>query len=432
MDIVKICPKCRKVYMSKEISHCDKCSVQLVFHPKDNLNGNRVLIILVTIVSVLILAVIVLIFFLLLNSKQKTYSPESQLLYEDVMQTEKAKEQTSVITELNHEIGFTTISNENVTEESIQYSDIQKQTLMTSDEKTITTTTVTVKKTSAVTTTTTETTSELMSPIFMSGQDGHANIVNGGYACTDAYAYYFSDASGLYRMDGERNTRTLMTNRAFYLNIVQDTLFFVNADRNNALCAIKTDGTGYQVLLDEYCYELTYYEGWLYFNRMTNSSNAICRIRPDGTGFTVLMGCYEWYMSISEDTIYFCNYDDGYKLYAMNTDGTNQRVIYNGECSDICIAENKIYFSSDRTSRKLCSMNLDGTGFQQLTTAYAKHINYYNGKIYFVSDDSKLYACNPDGNNITKYADETITYPIFTPGIVFYEDAAGYISIITT
>ena len=105
-------------------------------------------------------------------------------------------------------------------------------------------------------------------------------------------------------------------------------------------------------------------------------------------------------MDIVNDKVYYVNYDDNYKLYEMDLDGGNIKVINNDQCSDVCVIEDAIYFSSDRDTRYLYSMNPDGTNVNQINSVFTKHTNYVDGRIYYVSDDKNFYSCLPDGSDV--------------------------------
>ncbi len=249
------------------------------------------------------------------------------------------------------------------------------------------------------------------------------NIVNGGSAGYDGEYYYYSNYA-LYKQDAgfEEDAVMLTDARAYYLNVHDDVIYFVNADEDNAICCISTNGTGYEVLYNHYCYELTYYDGWLYFSRMIGSERTICRMKPDGTGLTVLAYHEAWYMNVYADRIFFCNYDDGRSLYAMDLDGTHKEQLYAGECSDLCVTQSRIFFSANCDDRWLYRMNLDGSGTELIGERYTKHTNYFGGMLYYVGDDKKIYACKTDGSNVRQVSSsEGVKFPVIFPNTIFYE-----------
>lgn len=227
-----------------------------------------------------------------------------------------------------------------------------------------------------------------------------ANIVNGGFCCYDDGQYYFGDSELKKSSFISSNDQiTIYNGSTYYLNPVDDYLYFTTPNENNSICRVKKDGSNFEVLYNNPCHELTYYEGWLYFcSNMGGENYHICRMNPDNLEVKILYDCREWYMSIYNDRIFFCNCDDNYNIYSMNLNGTDCKPIYYGECYDLCIANNKIYFSKGAQSRQLYRIDLDGSNLSLLRDSYTIYTNYRDDKLYYVDSDGLLCKCNLDGS----------------------------------
>lgn len=388
---------------------------------------NTTLILLISLAALLLIAVIFILFLLLRPEKnnQQDHIPNGGLAIE--------METTAGTTEApapKTEFAFV----ENTATESPAVLTVRTEpttTAKVTKPETTTAIMTTTRKTATVAATTTTKAAETPESLPEYGEGGISNILNGGYAARDENYVYFSDENGLYRYNNSESMQ-LTDFRTYYINEQDDYLYFTNANEGNMICRMKKDGSGYEVLLDAYCYELTLYDGWLYFSTDVSGSRAISRMKPDGSELTSLVQTTVWYMCILEDTIFYCDYDNDYKLCAVNTDGSNQRVLFEGECSDLCAANGRIYFSADRTTRQLYSMNPDGSDFLMEAPNYAKHTNYMNGRLFFISDDSKLYTCVPSTGQVELYADVEMTYPVLLPGMIFFEDESGVVYQYTT
>ena len=105
----------------------------------------------------------------------------------------------------------------------------------------------------------------------------------------------------------------------------------------------------------------------------------------------------------ADGTIYLgsSTYPEGYNLYAINPDGTQQWAFPtgNGITSSPAIGpDGTIYFGSD--DRKLYAVNPDGTQKWAFTTGFnvvSSPAIGTDGTIYVGSEDDKLYAVNADG-----------------------------------
>lgn len=243
-----------------------------------------------------------------------------------------------------------------------------------------------------------------------------ANIVNGGFCCYDDGQFYFGDVK-LKKSNflSISNPTTIYNGSTYYLNSVEDYLYFTTPNENNSICRVKKDGTDFEVLYNMPCHELTYYKGWLYFCCKTeNEKYQICRMNLDDFKVTVLYNCLEWYMSIYDEKIFFCNYYDNNNIYSMNLDGSGCKPIYYGECYDLCIVHDKIYFSQGVQSRELYCIDLDGGDLTLLRDSYTIYTNYRDDKLYFVDSKGFLCKCNLDGTqseivqNLSSYSYVTL------------------------
>lgn len=243
-----------------------------------------------------------------------------------------------------------------------------------------------------------------------------ANIVNGGFCCYDDGHFYFGDVK-LKKSNflSISNPTTIYNGSTYYLNSVEDYLYFTTPNENNSICRVKKDGTDFEVIYNMPCHELTYYKDWLYFCCKTgNEKYQISRMNLDDFEVTVLYDCLEWYMSIYNDKIFFCNYYDNNNIYSMNLDGSDCKCIYYGECYDLCIVHDKIYFSRGIRSRELYCIDLDGGDLTLLRDSYTIYTNYRNDKLYYVDSKGFLCKCNLDGTqseivqNLSSYSYVTL------------------------
>lgn len=283
------------------------------------------------------------------------------------------------------------------------------------------TTTVTTTETTetTVTSTTTETTtqSETTAPPVTTappapapspaGDTAAANIINGGYVTSDGDTLFYSTEAGCIYAETNGETKTIYNTRASYINPVGDSLIFCNWSSGNYICSIKKDGSGFTILNQAYCYELTYYDGWLYFSEMTDPQNAgsgnyICRMRPDGSGYTRLMQAHCWYMNVADGKIFFVNYGNNYSLDIMNVDGSGHTSLINS-VSDLCVSGGRIYYSSSRDDRWLYSMNYDGSDNQLIRDDYTKCTNVSGSMIYCVDENDHLLVIDTKNNSGVVY-----------------------------
>lgn len=297
----------------------------------------------------------------------------------------------------------TTISQE-TTEPDVP-KETESTTAITTTETTETTatSTTTAPTTQSVTTASPVTTAPPIPSPSPENGTASANIINGGYVTSDGVTLYYSTEAGCIYSESNGETKIVYNTRASYINSVGDSLIFCNWSNGNYICSIKNDGSGFNILNPAYCYELTYYDDWLYFSEMTDPGNAsagnyICRMKPDGSEYTRLIQAHCWYMNVADGKIFFVNYDNNYSLDVMNIDGSGHTSLINS-VSDLCVSGGRIYYSSSRDDRWLYSMNYDGSDNRLIRDGYTKCTNVYGNMIYCIDENDHLLVIDLQNNS---------------------------------
>lgn len=131
-----------------------------------------------------------------------------------------------------------------------------------------------------------------------------------------------------------------------------------------------------------------------------NENEEICTIKIDGTGFNRLTNNSNWdiYPAWSPDNseiAYLSFRDDDLDIYVMNSDGSNQHLLFDsgGHDADIHWIDNTIVFTSNSSIWKI---NEDGTEPNQLTFP-PKAGEWGNANLPFGDYDPQL---SPDGKKV--------------------------------
>ncbi|MBQ6180834.1 MAG: DUF5050 domain-containing protein [Ruminococcus sp.] len=262
-----------------------------------------------------------------------------------------------------------------------------------------------------------------------SSEGGASNIANGGYACSDGDKIYYSDASKFYSVKNGRST-VIGNYSAHYMNMVGNDIYLCNGSADNCICVVKRDGSDFRVLRNSYCYELTYYDGWLYFSEVDGNTNYICRMKPDGSEYTRLKQVKAWYMCLYAGNIYYVNYDNNYSLDVMPVSGGNNSTLIFFPTSDLCIAGGRLYYSSDRDLRWLYSINPDGSDMKLVRSEYTKHTNIMGDNIYCTDSSDHLVVMGLNGNSSKVYSElGYISFPVMTGSTLFTRGQNGETNI---
>ena len=177
--------------------------------------------------------------------------------------------------------------------------------------------------------------------IFMSCQhqrsdmgNSNSNLFNMGYVANDDQNIYFcaltEGNSGIYKADLDGSNKTLLCNEhGFYINIIDNWIYFVNSI-DNKIYRMDKEGGNKLKISDIEATSLLAYKNKLY-----------------------VIGVYEPY---------------GCNLFVMNLDGTEEKNICEEYVGDISIYNNRIYYTyiTEDNEGYLCSMDIDGNNKETL------------------------------------------------------------------
>jgi len=202
------------------------------------------------------------------------------------------------------------------------------------------------------------------------------NINNYGYVLVDGNDIYY--------------TKVIITDLSYYSNIYK----YNTANKSEIIVAeVEVDDS------NEMNAYLTLYNGELYFlpyflhDSMNESSPNIYKVKPDGENIVptaILNEISCTFMQIKGGVLYYYDDIDG-KLYSMNPNGTNRKVVCEAAMLSISIEGSNAYFSEDEM---LMSVNLKGGepyaifDFSELDEGFfLKDIVAEGSYIYYLDDE---------------------------------------------
>ncbi|MGI6546440.1 MAG: DUF5050 domain-containing protein [Fastidiosipilaceae bacterium] len=199
----------------------------------------------------------------------------------------------------------------------------------------------------------------LASEVFCESRTGRLYIADG--------AFFLHDTAGtgyLYRVDEDTGAFTQLNGRTQYrcLNIVEDKLFFIDADNAGGIYRCDFDGGDLRLLNSNRCESFCIYDGRLY----TNAAGFLISMDLDG-------GNIETYTNIPA---YFPNVTDGAIFYIAGEDRTlewqspNGRVRYTvlpSHTRQFNIAGRWIFFVNEEDGGALWRAGIDGSQSKKVT-----------------------------------------------------------------
>lgn len=283
---------------------------------------------------------------------------------------------------------------------------------------------------------------EATTPIDMHGiGNSPGNNINSGLlASKDGWIYYNSspfsekNESALYKakIDGSEKTK-LSQDSPYFINVVEDWIFYINASDDHTLYRIKNDGTSREKLTEKAVWSMMVIDNWIYYAQQY-SPPKFKKMQVDGSSTTVIGTDEPELMGISNEWIYYLNGDDEC-VYKIKTDGSGRQQLTEGETSYFTVEGDWLYYildddnslnriktdgSSKATLAKsfkgglplvqgdrlyylyggaINSMKLDGTDTVQVFKYSVRTLNYADGWFYYSNGaDEKFYRVKVDGS----------------------------------
>lgn len=176
------------------------------------------------------------------------------------------------------------------------------------------------------------------------------------------------------------------------------------------------------------------YKDWIYYSyfqdvKKDNGSSlqGIYKINVKGTERLKITDVPATFLNPYKKYIYYINISDR-KIYRINQDGSNNKVISNNNVQSILVYGNYIYYRANEGGGTLYRMNLDGSDVKEITSD-ALSYNIIGSYIYYSSKTSAgyVYRIKADGTDKTKMCkidgvlqyvkDDYIYYKQNTPSI---------------
>lgn len=181
---------------------------------------------------------------------------------------------------------------------------------------------------------------------------------------------------------------------------ITDTCILFTADQQ--LKRMKKNGADEKTLLPDIT-QISHFvvtpEYVFYSNMSDGDDSGLYRIDIDGSNLVKLSDEYAWWTNVVDDKVYY-GQDN---LVVMDIDGSNKKVVAQGEFGRLVVSGDWVYYSDYATdTNNLCKIRIDGTEKALLFEGNVSSINIIGERIFFT-----VYA-TADGSPDTIYTDYCI------------------------
>ncbi|MBN1624747.1 MAG: DUF5050 domain-containing protein [Clostridia bacterium] len=230
------------------------------------------------------------------------------------------------------------------------------------------------------------------------------NIMSGQYYFDDGNTVYYSNfddsfKAHIYEMDEKTGAnKPIFDGFGWSLVPYKGYLYFSgntgdSIDGTYRLFKLDLKDYTYEIINEDYCYNMSMYDGWLYFiNRSSSGTYSYKRLNlKDNSMETIVEDGRNANVVVYNKKLY---YFDAYGSIVMaELDGTNPEIVIGNECSRFIIGDGKLIFVQDGTIK---TADPDGQ----------------NIEVVRETDGTEIYTLNSSGNTIffSEYKSDEFDY----------------------
>lgn len=220
----------------------------------------------------------------------------------------------------------------------------------------------------------------------------------------DEWVFYINrdDNNRIYRVKGDGRGRIALTaDSAWYLTLVDDQIYYINEDDNYRIYLVDAEGEGKVALSDDSAWFLNVVDDWIYYvNR--SRDDRIYRVRTDGSGLVQVNEAASCCINVLNDGwIYYINEDDGSRLYRIRTDGSGDTALNDHPSWFVNVSEDGIYYAHENDNFAIHRMDHDGGNPEMISIHPARYIVLADDWIYYLDHaaEDTVYRVLKDGTN---------------------------------
>ncbi len=274
------------------------------------------------------------------------------------------------------------------------------------------------------------------------------NLLNGGLFCLEDDTIYFSnsnDDNALYSMNTNlEKLKKLSDDKVSYINAAGKYIFYSRrndqkSSTGEGLLSLSTtglfrmtnDGKNLYKIYDDPTQVVNLRGNFLYYQHYDQKEGLqLYSAKIDGSSDDQLSDESIAPYSIEDGLIYYTGWDTDHMIHTMNINGSDDNVIYEGNCTSMIKAGNHLYYMDMQQNYALVRINPDGSEPETLIT---ERIATYNvdeteSSVYYQVDDGKnngLYRLDLENNETELLAAGDYNYLHLISNYLFYKSFSG-------
>lgn len=231
----------------------------------------------------------------------------------------------------------------------------------------------------------------------------------------DENMVYYTIGQKLYRSRLDGSDKTLYSDISFaYIEpvIVNEWIYYINAEDQYRLYRIKTDGTELEKVIDKSTISILKFDNYLIFSTRENLPGAefkTYRMTLDGERIIEIPNMdinllFTFHITMKDGWIYYLDHEKE-TFYKINIDGNYKTELLKGEVSDLKVVDKYIYYKLDS---QLYRMDVYEHTVTQLSDKPIQYYEISDNEIFYSLGSNEsyhfndIYKMNLDGTNKNK------------------------------
>ena len=274
------------------------------------------------------------------------------------------------------------------------------------------------------------------------------NLLNGGLFCLADDTIYFSnsnDNSTLYAMDTSLGkVHKIIDDKASYINAAGKYIFYSRRNDQKSstgegllslsttgLFRINSNGKNLYKLYDDPTQIVNLHGNFVYYQHYDKKEGLqLYAAKIDGSSDDQLSEEAVAPYVVDNGMIYYTGWDSDHMIHSMNINGSDETVIYDGNCTSLIKAGEHLYYMDMQQNYALVRINLDGSEPETLisTRIATYNIDEAESSLYYQVDDGKnngLYRLDLENNETELLAAGDYNNLHLISNYLFYKSYSG-------
>lgn len=222
---------------------------------------------------------------------------------------------------------------------------------------------------------------------YINADDNYVYYVRNNIVKDSQFAFLHFNTNSLCRYDLKTgNVKLLDIEPSIYASLLGNYIYYIHydTDTSSTLYRVKVDGSGREQI-DQTPYLTCSANGqYLYYNGITDDHNIYRMDTASGSSQTVAIGNY-WMPSADNEAIYFLDCAQNYSLMKQSRSAAAPVQLTADRIETYNVSGNLIVFQRNNLNgdAALCSMNTDGSNYRVIREGNFSNINIAAQYVYF-------------------------------------------------